>query len=231
MFVKNLSFKYKNSKREILKDISFNLKKDKVNVLVGLNGTGKTTLFDCITNILKPNEGVLNFPSIDQILYLTQTIYFSPELKGKDFVKFISRIDNKVPFKFPESYTIKMDERSRNLFLHLWNTKIGRMSVGEKRWLFITVLSGLKRKLYILDEPTSGVDPSSRIRILKNIDKLVKDGSYCFISTHQLQDLSHIDCNIIMLHLGKVIYEGDYYKWLENNNTHNPDIAFDRSIE
>jgi ABC-2 type transport system ATP-binding protein len=230
MYVDNVSFKYEKSNKEILKDVSFKIIKDKVNVIVGLNGAGKTTLFDCLTDVLKPTEGIIDIPPINQILYLTQTIYFAPELKGKDFVKFIYRIDNRTVEKVPDFYTIGMDERSKELFLHLWGSKIGRMSSGEQRWLFVTMVSCLKRKLYILDEPTSGVDPSSRIKILRRIEELVKNGASCLMSTHQLHDLSHIECNIIMLHSGKVVYQGGYKEWLELHDTTNPDIAFDRAI-
>lgn len=228
--VKDVNFKYKSSKRDVLKQVTFSLKKDKVNVILGLNGAGKTTLFDCLTGIIKPLNGAINVPPLNEILYLTQSIYFSGELKGKDFAKFISRIDNRKASNTASTYVQGMDEMSKELFYYLWDTKIGRMSVGEKRWLFVIMVSNLKRNLYILDEPTSGVDPSARIKILRKIENLVKKGSYCLISTHQLQDLSHMDCHIIMLHKGRVIYEGDYNNWLSLNNTNNPDIAFENAI-
>jgi ABC-2 type transport system ATP-binding protein len=230
MDVRNLKFKYKKSNKLILNDVSFTIKPYKLNVVVGLNGAGKTTLFDCLVNILKPLDGKINIPPIDQILYLTQTIHFSNVLKGKDFVKFIYRLDNRLIKDDPYYYMVDLDERGKDLFVHLWNTKIGKMSVGEKRWLFITMVSSLNRKLFIFDEPTSGVDPSSRLKILQKLELLIKNGSSCLISTHQLQDISNVDCNIIMLHEGKVKFEGGYNEWLKLYDTENPDIAFERSI-
>lgn len=114
---------------------------------------------------------------------------------------------------------------------HLWSMKIGKMSVGERKWLFIALLSSIERKLYIFDEPTSGVDPSSRLKIMNKFKKLIENQRICIISTHQLQDLSYIDSHLILLHKGKVLYEGDFQDWLKLFNTINPDEAFARMIE
>ena len=51
--VENLSFKYKKSKQNTLSNISFSLTNGKLNVLVGENGAGKTTIMDCIAGINK----------------------------------------------------------------------------------------------------------------------------------------------------------------------------------
>ncbi|MEM5624104.1 ATP-binding cassette domain-containing protein [Bacillus wiedmannii] len=95
MYVKNLSFKYPKCKELVLNNINLTLKQDRLNVLVGLNGSGKTTLFDCITDVLKPETGEIVLPPVNEILYLTQTIFFSPVIRGRDFAKFIFRLDNR----------------------------------------------------------------------------------------------------------------------------------------
>ena len=107
---------------------------------------------------------------------------------------------------------------------------MGKMSFGERKWLFITLLSIIDRKVYIFDEPTSGVDPSSRRKIFRKIKRLIDDGKVCIISTHQLQDLMHIDCHLIMLHCGRIVFEGDYKEWLKSYNTTDPDEVFELMI-
>lgn len=225
--VKNLKFKYKKSNKYVLEDVSFSLKKDKLNAIVGVNGSGKTTLFDCITKVLKPQSGIVNLPDINEILYLTQSIFFSPLIKGKDLAKFIfdlSEIKNGYSIEY---FYNDLTDSEIKLLNHLWDLKLGKMSYGERKWLFLTLLSIVDRSLYIFDEPMSGVDPSSRRKISSKIKKMISQQKICIISTHQLQDLSHIDCHLILLHEGTILYEGDYKQWLENYNSNDPDEVFE----
>ncbi|HDR7352948.1 AAA family ATPase [Bacillus wiedmannii] len=230
MYVKNLSFKYPKCKELVLNNINLTLKQDRLNVLVGLNGSGKTTLFDCITDVLKPETGEIVLPPVNEILYLTQTIFFSPVIRGRDFAKFIFRLDNRQVQNDIDYYLDGLSDSEKKQLKKLWGSTIGKMSVGERKWLFVTMLSQIERRLYMFDEPTSGVDPSARLKILKRIDGLIAKGKTCIISTHQLQDLMHIDSHIIMLHEGIIKYEGDFKEWLGMYGTTNPDVAFDMCI-
>ncbi|UYM81484.1 ABC transporter ATP-binding protein [Heyndrickxia coagulans] len=231
MHVFNLKYKCKKAKDYVLNGVTFTLNTKKLNVIVGLNGAGKTTLFDCLTGNLTPETGEISLPDKKEMLYLTQNIFFSPEIKGKDFAKFVARLSGKKGSNQIDDYLDFLDSRERELMAHLWSMKIGKMSVGERKWLFIALLSSIERKLYIFDEPTSGVDPSSRLKIMNKFKKLIENQRICIISTHQLQDLSYIDSHLILLHKGKVLYEGDFQDWLKLFNTINPDEAFARMIE
>lgn len=230
LIVKGLTFRYPKSDRIILNNVSFELKKQKLNAIVGVNGSGKTTLFDCITGVLKSNISKFGFPEDKDILYLTQTIFFSPAITGKDFAKFIRRLDNKPAENHVEAYTKNLTENEAQLLRRLWQQKIGMYSVGERKWLFLTLLCEIDRELYIFDEPTSGVDPSSRIKIFEKINRVIELGKTCVISTHQLQDLSYLDCHLILLHNGEIKYEGDFSSWLQLHGCNNPDLAFEKTI-
>ncbi|MDQ0176603.1 AAA family ATPase [Bacillus chungangensis] len=232
MDIRNLTFKYPKGTKYVLDDVSFTLKKEKINAIVGVNGSGKTTLFDCITRVLTPQSGDINLPNINEILYLTQTIYFSPVIKGKDFAKFILRLDNRPANKDVQYFLEPLTDREKELFIHLWDLKLGKMSLGERKWLFITLLSQIiNRSIYIFDEPTSGVDPSSRRKIFTKISALIRNGKTCIMSTHQLQDLMNLECHLIMLHQGSIVYEGDFQEWLQKYDTSNPDEAFEIMLD
>ncbi|MFD1176966.1 AAA family ATPase [Paenibacillus puldeungensis] len=228
MKAENIVFTYKKAKYPVLNGVNFELHPNKINVLVGPNGAGKTTLFDLMAGILRPQSGVAHFPSLEQILYITQSVFFSPEIKGKDFCKFIRRISSQPASSSCSDYIPIDRERERLLLQRLWDIKIGKMSVGERRWLFTTMLAEqADRELYLFDEPTSGVDPTSRNQIFRMIEGLIERNKTVVLSTHQLNDLKHLDCHIIFLHNGKIRYEGDYGAWLELYDTDDPDQAFD----
>jgi len=232
MYIKGLNYRYPKSGRDTLKDVSFRLDQNKLNVLIGLNGAGKTTLFDCMTQTLSVSHGEVHLPDISETLYLTQNIFYSSELYGKDMTMFIGRLAELDGFKDPETYLVGLGtDRERELFLHLWDMKLGKMSVGERKWLFVILLARIDRKLYIFDEPTSGVDPSSRKNIMSTLGNIVGGDSTCLISTHQLHDLQHVPSNVIFLHDGRVLYQGDFQDWLDRFDTNDPDEAFVEMID
>lgn len=232
MHVKNLTFRYKRASKITLDNVSLNLKSNKLNALVGVNGSGKTTLLDCLTNVFKSEYTEKSFPNISDVLYMTQSMFLSPMIKGKDMARFILRLDNRVSSNAYEVfYESMLSDREKLLFQHLWNLKLGHMSIGERKWFFVTLLCKINKDLYIFDEPTTSVDPSTRLKLLKKFTQIVEGQKTCLITTHQLHDLLHIDCHLILLYQGRVLFEGDFIAWLEQNKTTNPDVAFERELE
>lgn len=232
MVIQQLHYTYPKASRPVLDNVSFTLHPNKLNVLIGLNGAGKTTLFDCMTRTLPVESTMLQLVPPSEILYLTQHMLYHNELTGKDFTYFIGRLTKRPHFKRIETYdSLFTNVREQELFAHLWSMKLGNMSVGERRWLFVTLLASIERTLYLFDEPTSGVDPASRIHIMRRIQRLVQDGRTCVVSTHQLHDLAQVDAHVIFLHNGNVLYEGDYTDWLATAQTTDPDEAFIRMVE
>ena len=132
MEVKNLKYKYNKSNKYTLEDVSFTLKKDKLNVLVGLNGSGKTTLFDCITGVLKPESGIITLPDVNNIMYLTQTIFFSFLIKGKDLASFILQLDVRPLTNSKDFFYKDLSEREKELFDHLWDMKWVKCHLGRE---------------------------------------------------------------------------------------------------
>ncbi|WDM20583.1 ATP-binding cassette domain-containing protein [Paenibacillus polymyxa] len=235
IILKGISFSYPKTKYNILNNININFEKGLVNVLIGLNGAGKTTLFDILIGQYKPLSGeIYNMPLPEEALYHVQGAYISFLVKGKDYIRLIYSISNKKFSSNPE-HLMKditlIDEREKRLFLDLWDKRIGQMSVGERRWLYITILSQIKKKLYIFDEPTAGVDPSSRIKIYKRLEKLsTSSDATLILATHHLHELKEINCKIILLHKGEVKFQGNFGEFISISGKSNPDEAFDQLI-
>lgn len=230
-YVKNLKYTYKNSDKAVLSNISFDLKRDRLNVLIGMNGAGKTTLFDCITNHLKAECNEINMPKLNDISFLTQYNYYAPNNTGEDLIKlFLGIIPKDEKKKFKDHFYNSLSNIEKEKYDHLLKMKIGKMSFGETKWLLTVIFSNLDRKLFLFDEPTSGVDPVSRKMIMEKLQSLIHKGKICLLATHQLQDLAHLNPHIIFIDHGEIVYEGNYDKWLELNHTQNPDVAFENTI-
>ncbi|MDV2582617.1 ATP-binding cassette domain-containing protein [Alkalibacillus haloalkaliphilus] len=222
----DVSYQYNKSNRQLLNQLDLKLKRDQLNVVLGLNGAGKTTLFNIMSGSFKPTSGTIKEAvSQDQIAYQVQGVPFLNQLKGKDLVRLFLRTASQ-PFD-PQNtkFSEEMTERERLLAERLWELPLGQMSLGERRWLMVMAMCELNRKLYIFDEPTSGVDPDSRLNVLHKLESVALDSNrYVVMSTHTLQELEHVNCNIFLLHNGSVAFAGSYEELTETNK--NPDEAF-----
>ncbi|GAA0467943.1 ATP-binding cassette domain-containing protein [Alkalibacillus silvisoli] len=222
----DVSYQYKKSNRQVLNQINMKLKHDQLNVVLGLNGAGKTTLFNIMAGSFKPTSGTVKEAfTHEQIAYQVQGVPFLNQLKGKDLVRLFIKTASQ-PFD-PKSavFANNMNKRERTLAERLWEQPLGQMSLGERRWLMVMAMCELDRKLYIFDEPTSGVDPDSRLNVLHKLESVaLNPNRYVVMSTHTLQELEHVDCHIFLLHDGEVAFDGTYDELTESNK--NPDEAF-----
>jgi ABC-2 type transport system ATP-binding protein len=230
--LRNVSFRYKKSDRPVLDNISMTFCESKLNVVVGLSGAGKTTLFDLIAGALPRPEGFHGVPSDDRIVYQLQSVPVHSTLKGKDLVRLLLNTDHRrtTPVRRPIRLE-DMDERECALMDHLWNMRLGAMSVGERRWLLTTSICAMDRDLYIFDEPTSNVDPDSRMRLLSRLQRLARrPNALVIMSTHILHELQFVDCVMFLLHNGQLLFSGSYKEFLQLGHSENPDIAFQTLI-
>ncbi|PYZ99032.1 ABC transporter [Alteribacter lacisalsi] len=230
MELKQVSYSYPKSDRRVLDDLSFSLKPDKLNVIAGLNGAGKTTLFEVMTGMIKSAGRIAGLPKQKNVLYQQQGVYFTHTLKGRDLVRLILHCDHSRRFRVRKNepvLTSCMNEDERSKMTGLWGRPYGQMSVGERRWLLTFAMCHMERELYIFDEPTSGVDPQSRVHIMDRIGKLVQEaGKTVVISTHTLHELQFYDVHLVLLHEGRAVFTGSYEQFLNAGGSENPDAAF-----
>ncbi|MDR0267852.1 ATP-binding cassette domain-containing protein [Paenibacillus sp.] len=226
--IKNLNFSYKGSNRANINNLTVDFKPGTINVLIGKNGSGKTTLFDLITNIIKRPGEITGVPEEKEIIYQLQGLFFPSILKGKDIFRFFLYTDFKNEIKLGKTPYIDqyMSPSEIDLMERVWNTEFGQLSIGERRYLSILAITLMKRKLYIFDEPTSGVDPESRIQVLKRIEEITKTDSIVLLSTHTLHEFENINCKLHLLHKGNIRFMGTYEEFIKDNESRNPDISF-----
>jgi len=231
MKLERVTYQYEKDERKILDDITLNFSKEKINVVLGVNGAGKSTLFDLITGVTKPKEGFIeNYPQ-HETCYQLQGFGFPPIFKGKDIVRLILNTDVNGKYQsYEDLLSSSLDSRDKEKLERLWTLSIGKMSTGERRWLAISTMCLLERKLYIFDEPTAGLDPEARKVVLSKINSLVNGDNAIIISTHILHDLEEMDCKIFFLEGGRLKFEGDYKSLLKEYNTDSPNIAFEKVI-
>ena len=202
--VKNIikSIKGKN----ILNDISFNVNSGECIALIGPNGAGKTTLMNCLLENKFINSGSIKINSLNPgnqklkefLNILPQENVVPEKLKVKELLDFIQKL-YKEPLTNEEiDELLRFDDSQKDNFA-------SKLSGGQKRLLsFIITLIG-RPKLIFLDEPTAGMDTSTRIRFWEIVNNLKNKGLTIIYSSHYIEEVEHTADRILVLNKGKLI--------------------------
>ena len=210
IFAENLNKEY--SGKQILSDLNLKVKSGDIYGLVGLNGIGKTTLIRILLGISAADSGrimLLDTENIKRklrkkICYLPEKFNPSQELTGKELIKILGRfhrsnIEAKEIGKWCERFEFDTD---------YLNKKIRNYSKGmvQKIGLISTFITNAK--LFILDEPMSGLDFRARNILKEEIQLLKKKGATIFFTSHVLSDINDLCDNVGLLNDGRLIFEG-----------------------
>ena len=192
--------------KNILDDISFNVNSSECIALIGPNGAGKTTLMNCLLGNKFINSGSIKINSLNPgnqklkefLNILPQENVVPEKLKVKELLDFIQKL-YKNPLTNEEiDALLRFDESQKANFA-------SKLSGGQKRLLsFIITLIG-RPKLIFLDEPTAGMDTSTRIRFWEIVNNLKNKGLTIIYSSHYIEEVEHTADRILVLNKGKLV--------------------------
>lgn len=187
--------------RVLFNNFNLNIKNNTIHAIIGPNGSGKTTLLRLITGIYQPNEGKINING--KYAMQLENDYLYDEKTGIENIKIFGKYFN---FNIDES----LNSYSSQLGLteHL-SKRVSNYSKGMKRKLSLLIVILMERDIIIMDEPTSGVDPISRIEIRKLIENLKSNGKTIIITSHDLSEIEKCADDISMIKNGKLLFNKD----------------------
>ena len=207
-------------KRQVLDDITFKVNSGQVLGLLGPNGVGKSTIFNLITGLIKPNYGSINFNNVDATNYpiyertIKFRIGFCPQYGG--YFSDLTLIDN---LKCVGEILIK-DDRQRNERI---NQLISKFELDAVRDFKVKFLSGGQRKkcvialallgnpqILLLDEPYSALDLLTVKMLQEIIVNLQTENPKIsiIICDHAARDILAVADSSIILSNGKIIAQG-----------------------
>lgn len=206
IFLNSVS-KFFNQKKAV-DNISFKTKEGEIIGFLGPNGAGKTTTMRLILGYLKATKGEIKIDNLDPVInrievlkkigYLPENNPLYPEMKVKEYLDFIAEIKKE---KNQEEIIKKVELEE------VLNQKIEELSRGFKQRVGLTAALFGNPKILILDEPTSGLDPIEQEKIRQLIKKLAKEKTIIF-STHILSEVEDVANRLIIIHQGKIVYDG-----------------------
>ncbi|MBQ5695930.1 MAG: ABC transporter ATP-binding protein [Clostridium sp.] len=206
LMVNNLYKKIGNKK--IIKDLNLSLNKGKVLGILGPNGKGKTTLLNIISGIKKATSGDV---LIDGIKVSSETKKSVSFLQERNTLSNWMTIKDAVEF-YKDFFQDFNEEKVKELlaFMNLdEKLKIKSLSKGMLEKLHLSLTLSRKAKLYILDEPISGIDIVTREKIIKAIIDNIEEDSSMIITTHYVGELEGIFDEVAFLDEGKIIEIND----------------------
>lgn len=198
---------------------------------VGPNGAGKTTTIKIMAGLLYPDSGSVEIDGLDALANprkMKEKIGYVPDyfgvydnLKVSEYMEF-----------FASCYGIEgLKARKRNL------TLLAQVGLEDKVDFFVDSLSrGMKQrlclaralihdpKLLVLDEPTAGLDPRTRLEFREMVQEMQDQGKTILLSSHQLSDLAELCTDIGIIDQGKMILHGSIDEIISRINTSRPVI-------
>ena len=183
--------------------------------LLGPNGAGKTTTVRILSTLLKPDSGTAEIAGINilkdpaqarEIIGLSgQYAAVDENLTGRENLIMVGRL-----FRLPKNVAIaKSDELLEKFNLvEAANRVVKTYSGGMRRRLDLASALIANPTVLILDEPTTGLDPRSRLLMWGIIRDLVKEGTTVLLTTQYLEEADQLADNIMVIDHGRVIAEG-----------------------
>ncbi len=216
--VENLCFSY--GAQEVLKNISFCINDGDLTAVLGPNGVGKSTLFQCLLGFLRPCGGtvLLSGRSISaltrselarEIAYIPQSA--SPAFNHTVLDCVLMGITGQLGvFDAPKPAHIQEAMQAlENLGIaHLADRGCRNISGGERQLMLIARALVQKARVLIMDEPTASLDYGNAYRVMERIQKLGAEGYAVIFSTHEPNHAFRFANRVIALKDGEILADG-----------------------
>ena len=229
--ISDLTFYYDDE--PVLEDVSYHVDAGEFVILTGENGAAKSTLVKASLGLLKPSKGTIKIAEKNQE-GKKLSIGYIPQQVASFNAGFPSTVIELVRSgRYPRGRWFKrLSEKDHQHVqraleaVGMWdmrNRRIGELSGGQKQRISLARIFATDPDLFVLDEPTTGLDPRNRkvlINIIKNLDKTK------IITTHDLDMAMEICQRVIVLSNGKIVADGSPHDILLNE-----DIMLNNGLE
>ena len=172
--------------------------------LLGANGAGKSTFMRLVLGLLRPSEGRVEMfgaaptrAARRKVGYVPQGLGLYEDLTVAENLRFSADAYRTRDAALDNDPSLRVEA----------NTLVSDLPLGLRRRLAFAAALGHHPSLFVLDEPTSGVDPLARSRLWDTIRAAADRGAGVLVSTHYMEEVEHCD-RIVVLTAGRVIVSG-----------------------
>lgn len=185
-----------------MNDVSITLNNNDCIGILGENGVGKTTLLKCISNIIIPDDGPLLMNNVSAVLEGNRNIYW--RLTLRENVEYFLSLKK---IRFRDEISIFNEYLKMFKIQKYVDTQVRFLSRGTQQKIAIIIALMQNPQLLILDEPTLGLDVSSKAELINILKELkLKREIYIMISSHDLNFIEEL-CNRIFILENTCLFE------------------------
>ena len=222
--IKNLNFSYDQT-QDVVKDVSFVVKKGSYTTLIGHNGSGKSTIAKLIIGLLEKEKGSilidgeeLSIETIEGIRRKIGIVFQNPD---NQFIGATVRDDIAFGLENHQVAPSEMDEIIENYAKEVGMSEYldhepTRLSGGQKQRVAIAGILSMKPEILILDEATSMLDPEGKEDINNLVKQLHKENNMTILSiTHDVEEVLKSD-HVIVMYEGRIVKDGKPSEVMKN---------------
>jgi cobalt/nickel transport system ATP-binding protein len=215
---RNLSYEYSN-RTLALDDISMTIPRGRKTVILGSNGSGKSTMFLQFNGVLRPKKGEVHYAG-SRVDYGTKALtklreQVSVVMQNPDDQIFSTTVEEDVAFG-PMNLRLERDEVERRvdeaLFLvdleNIRERPTQQLSFGQRKRVALAGALAMKPQVLMMDEPTAGLDSRMVHELLELADELNQKGLTVIMSTHDVETSYEWADELRVLHRGRMVYSG-----------------------
>lgn len=217
-----------------IQNLTLEVKKGEILGLLGANGAGKSTTINMLLGFLKPDSGSVIINEIDTsknaeearkiIGYIPENVNLYPYLSGLENLDYFCKLANlKYSKAILENYLTRC-----GLQEEAHHNKVATYSKGMRQKVGIAIAYAKKAKIYLLDEPASGLDPVASNELSELLKKLALEGATILMASHDIFRVREVCHSIGILRNGSLVkklasdevsakeLEGLYLKYMTN---------------
>lgn len=217
--LESITFSYESG-HPVLNEFTLNIASAKITALIGVSGSGKSTILDLILGFIQPQQGqiLINgkpLTSLDLDDWRSRIA-----LVGQDVFLFHDTIEANLRMGFPDAPFEKVEEAADIAGIlefiqslpHKWQTVVGDRGIklsGGQRQRFTLARALLRNPdVYLLDEPTSALDVETEQAIMPSFLKHIRNKTVVLVA-HRLQTIKHADIKVVIDH-GRIVGSGTH---------------------
>lgn len=185
--------------RPVLQDLSLKVDRGRILGLLGGNGAGKTTTLNLILGFLQPDSGSIRVTG--ETAYIPENVALYPELSGLENLRaFAALAGRDLSTQEGENLLARV-----KLPAEAMSRRLASYSKGMRQRVAIAIALARQAQVFLLDEPTTGLDPAAVQDLATLLRQLAQDGAAILLTTHDLWHLSIDSDEVAILSSGRLV--------------------------
>ena len=223
-----VKFSYLNDNVTNLDDITLDIEQGQKVAIVGPSGSGKSTLIALLMRLHDPQQGVVKIDGIDIRQYTFESVRQQISVVMQDTALFATSILNNITIGQQQVDMDRVIEAAKQAEIHDYivslpngyDTEVGErgvtLSAGQRQRIAIARASLRQASILILDEPTTGLDPSTEKQVNEALMRLA-DQATVLVVTHRMDFAAQCD-QIVCMHKGRIVAKGTHDELMQQSD-------------